>query len=391
VNAPRYDLAIVGAGIVGLAHALAAARAGLRVLVVDRDDRANGASVRNFGFITVSGQSAGTVWQRARRSRDIWLDVAAAAHIPIVHRNECLIVHCSEALHVLEQFVATEMGAQCELMSQAELARRVPMARRNGVAGALWSPHELRVEARTAIPALASYLESRLGVTFARATNVWSIATPKIETSGKTFYADRVVVAPGAELVSLFPEAFSSHKVRLCKLHMLRLEPQPRDWHLPAAIMSDFGLIRYPGFSAQPAANALRRLLTENAPEIVAFGIHLIAVQSSNGTLVIGDSHEYGVTLDPFFLSKVEAAILWIAETVLRIPNRRVVERWIGLYPQSESCESLVYAPEPNTRVVAITTGNGMSTAFALAEEVIGELCAAQADRPATMKLAAKI
>lgn len=62
-----YDVAIVGAGIVGLAHALAAARDGRRVLVIDRDAQANGASIRNFGFVTVTGQEQGTVWRRARR------------------------------------------------------------------------------------------------------------------------------------------------------------------------------------------------------------------------------------------------------------------------------------------------------------------------------------
>lgn len=62
-----YDVAIVGAGIVGLAHALAAARDGRRVLVIDRDAQANGASIRNFGFVTVTGQEHGTVWHRARR------------------------------------------------------------------------------------------------------------------------------------------------------------------------------------------------------------------------------------------------------------------------------------------------------------------------------------
>ena len=45
-------------GNVGLAHALAAARRGLRVVVIDRDAQANGASVRNFGFVTVTGQEA---------------------------------------------------------------------------------------------------------------------------------------------------------------------------------------------------------------------------------------------------------------------------------------------------------------------------------------------
>ena len=65
----RFDLAVVGAGILGLAHALAAVRRGLSVVVIDRDAQANGASVRNFGFVTVTGQRAGAHWRRARRSR----------------------------------------------------------------------------------------------------------------------------------------------------------------------------------------------------------------------------------------------------------------------------------------------------------------------------------
>jgi glycine/D-amino acid oxidase-like deaminating enzyme len=54
-----FDLAVVGAGIVRLACALAAATLGKRVVVIDRDAQANGASVRNFGFITVTGQQRG--------------------------------------------------------------------------------------------------------------------------------------------------------------------------------------------------------------------------------------------------------------------------------------------------------------------------------------------
>jgi hypothetical protein len=146
--------------------------------------------------------------------------------------------------------------------------------------------------------------------------------------------------------------------------------------------MSDFGLIRYAGFSAQPSAAALRTRLTAEQPELVTRGIHLIVVQSADGSLVVGDSHEYASAPDPFFSSDVEAAILRLAESVLRTPNREVIERWIGLYPHSESCESFVEALDARTRPVQVTAGNGMSTPFGLVEEVIGELCGGILARP---------
>src|SRR5271154_1050500 len=104
-----YDLAVVGAGICGLAHALAAARRGKRVVVIDRDAQANGASIRNFGFITVTGQQSGDCWRRARRSRDVWVEISAAAKIPVLQRGLLTIARRPEARCVLEQFLATEM------------------------------------------------------------------------------------------------------------------------------------------------------------------------------------------------------------------------------------------------------------------------------------------
>ncbi|HTW37618.1 MAG TPA: FAD-dependent oxidoreductase, partial [Steroidobacteraceae bacterium] len=118
--AERFDLAVVGAGIIGLATALAGARRGLRVIVIDRDAQANGASVRNFGFIVVSGQERTSMWARARRSREVWCEVAAAAGIAIVHRGLWLIVRRAESAEVLREYQATEMGTGSRLLAPAQ-------------------------------------------------------------------------------------------------------------------------------------------------------------------------------------------------------------------------------------------------------------------------------
>jgi D-hydroxyproline dehydrogenase subunit beta len=94
-----YDVAIVGAGIVGLAHALAAVRRGLRVVVIDRDECAVGASIRNFGFVTVSGQQSGDSWRRALRSRDVWDEIAGPAGICVIHSGALIVARRPEATH----------------------------------------------------------------------------------------------------------------------------------------------------------------------------------------------------------------------------------------------------------------------------------------------------
>src|SRR5215831_52146 len=96
-----FDLAVIGGGIIGLAHAYIAAKAGKRVAVIERDVRANGASIRNFGFITVTGQERGDSWRLARRTRDVWMDLAPLAGLPIEQRGLYLTARSNEALEVI--------------------------------------------------------------------------------------------------------------------------------------------------------------------------------------------------------------------------------------------------------------------------------------------------
>jgi FAD dependent oxidoreductase TIGR03364 len=367
----QFDLAIVGAGILGLAHALAASRLGLSVVVIDRDTQANGASIRNFGFVVVSGEERGTVWRRAMRSRDVWLEVAGPAGIDVLHRGTIVAARRPEALAVVEAFLKTEMGEGCALLSPADLAKRHPQLDAGRFAGALWSPHEIRVESKDAIPRLAAWLAAHHGVTFRRETAVQSIEPPLVETGRGPIRASKVIVCPGDDFVTLFPERIAAYKVTRCKLHMMRLADP--GFRLGSTVMSDLSLARYAGFAALPEAAALKSRLAAEEKNALDNGVHLIVVQSADGSLVLGDSHHYGKALDPFAPDNVDEIILDEYRKVFAAAQPKVMARWTGTYASADRT-MFVDAPGPDTRLVMVTGGNGASTAFAIAEEVIADL-----------------
>ena len=371
-TASRFDLAVVGAGIVGLATALAGARRGMRVLVIDADTQANGASVRNFGLVAVTGQERGLMWQRARRSREVWREVAAVAGIEVVHKGLWMLARRAESVQVLEAFLDTEMAEVCRLLSASEARRRWPTLRAAALEAVLESTGELRVESRTAIPRLAEWLAHEHGVTFLRNTRVLDIAVPGVRTSRGDLQTERVAVCPGDDFNHLYAERLASYALTRCKLQMLRLASP--GFALPAAVMSDLGLGRYAGYAALPAAAALKARLALEQAEHVRHGIHLIVVQSADGSLVVGDSHQYAPAPDPFGSAAVDALILEEFRAALGIEPPAVLERWVGTYASAADRLVLLDAPAPQVRIAIVTCGAGASTGFAIGEEVISSL-----------------
>jgi FAD dependent oxidoreductase TIGR03364 len=363
-----YDLVITGAGILGLGHALAGLRQGLRVAVIDRDARAAGASVRNFGFVTVTGQQEGLVWRRAMRSRDVWAEVAPAAGIVVHQRGLLMVARRQAAMDVLEDFAAGPMGAGCRLLDQASLRAAAPMLD-PALQGALHSPHERRVESRDAIPRLTGWLASQ-GVDFLPRTAVRAVEPGAVHTATGTIRARHIVVCPGSDLVSLFPEVMARRGVTLCKLHMLRLaDPGVR---FPAPLMSDLGLVRYPGYQGPRLAALEARLRAEQAAHL-AHGVHLIVVQHTDGSLVVGDSHSYDPTPDPFQPRAIDDLMLDEFRLVTGQRDPEVIERWIGLYASGPDV-AFTEAVGEGVRLSLVTSGTGASTAFAIGEETVADL-----------------
>jgi FAD dependent oxidoreductase TIGR03364 len=362
----QHDVIVVGGGIVGLAHALAAARRGKKVLVLDRDAQANGASIRNFGFVTVTGQEHGRVWTLAKRSALIWRDVAAAAGIAIEQEGLLLVAQRPEAMAVIEAFLATDMGEGCQALSAGDIVARYSMVQ--GAVGGLFSAHDVRVESRLAIPRLAHWLAEAHGVEFLYGVAVQDAGTGWVESTAGSHRAEAVFVCPGDDWATLFPDIYAAEGITRCKLQMLRLAPP--GWRLPAPVMSDLSMVRYLGYAALPEAVPLRARLEAEHAAALAEGIHLIVVQSADGSLVVGDSHHYAPTPDPFSSTAVDALILETYREVLGEPPP-VIGRWTGTYA-SAAGHSIVRTPVDGVRLVVVTSGTGASTSFALAEDVVG-------------------
>lgn len=363
----HYDVVVVGAGIVGLATAWTASQKGLRVAVVERQAQSVGASIRNFGFITVTGQRRGAHWQRALKTSQVWKRIAPLAGIQVVHQGLYVLAQRPEAMDILQAFINTEMGEQCRLLSRENAAHELSVLQPG--LGALHSPHECRVESRDAIPLLARWLERDLGVDFFWNTPVLGVSLPQVFTSRGEIQADHCIVCPGNDLNSLYPEVIDQAGIKQCTLQMFRVQAIP-GIELPGAVMSDLSLVRYEGYADLPEATDLRTRLLNEQKQHLDYGVHLIVVQSADGSLVVGDSHVYGDAEVPFSRSDIETLIVSEMHQVLRFQNAHIIERWIGTYA---SASDVVFKASPSKRVALglVTGGTGASTSFAFAEELL--------------------
>lgn len=204
------DVAVIGAGIVGLAHAWAAAQRGQKVLLFERSAHAQGASIRNFGMIWPIGQIA-RFYPTALRSRELWLELAAQSGI---WHNPCgslHLAHRADEWQVLSEFaeIGPVAGYQCELWSPDKVLRHCPAANRNDLRGGLWSATELCVSPRQAIAAMPQWLTDRFQVESHFNTPIVRVDLPIIEAAdGRQWQVDRAVVCSGVDFQTLFPQEF---------------------------------------------------------------------------------------------------------------------------------------------------------------------------------------
>lgn len=365
------DDAVVGAGIAGLAFAYALAKRGRRVVVFERDAHACGASVRNFGTLWPIGQPAGPRRQLALLSLGVWRELLRETGLWHAPAGSLHVAYADDELRVLSEFAAAASADdfECDLLDADETRLRCGHLRAAGLAGGLWSPNEMVVNPREVLATLPRWLEERFGVRFHFATTVTACTGGVIRAGARRWQADRVWIASGEDLQTLYPEALGTLGLRRCKLQMMRTAPAP--WLLGPIVAGGLTLAHYESFGACASLARLRHRLERDWPDQLVFGIHVMVVQHDRGHLVIGDSHEYCDTVEPFDQPRIDDLILRYLQTFLPIPELRPIERWHGGYVKHPHHPYCVATPEVDVTALVGLGGHGMTLSFGLAEELV--------------------
>jgi FAD dependent oxidoreductase TIGR03364 len=376
------DVLVVGAGIIGLAHAALAADRGLTVAVIDRDHHAVGASIRNFGHCCITAQT-GELYELAMTGRKHWLDYSARAGFWSSEAGAVIPARTETELRVLQELAEAREPGQIMLLSDKETLARLgrqsqPAESSSGLIGGAWLRDDLRVDPRTTVATLAAWLDSREDTTVHWNTTALGFAAgttraAQVGTSRGVMEADRVFVCVGHDVDVLFPELAEQHRIERCTLQMASAEP-PAGLVLQPAVLTATSMLRYGAFTELPSAPALLAEVQANDPALLEIGANVMFTQRPDGTLLLGDSHDYGNSAPPFLQEPTTDILLKVIKDVLGLKSLTVKERWQGIYASSDASPLLVAEVAQGVTAVSVTAGIGMTVSFGLAERNTGAL-----------------
>jgi len=368
------QLLIIGAGILGLSHAYAAAKRGLKVKVFERSATPLGASVRNFGQALVTGQPPGPMLDLARESREIWGQWAQFAGIQLKRNGSYLFARTEAEEHLLEAFCAgraLEHGYRVELLQGAAL---------HGLYGGQFAHHraalhgldDQQLYSREAIPALINYLSRELNVEFHFSTLVRDIEPGQVHTTAGSFRGEQIIVCSGHDYQTLLAEQIGELNPQICRLQMLRARPAV-ELNLQHALLTGLSCVHYGAFADLPEAAPVQAEILRDVPHLHENGIHLLISPTPYGELIIGDSHHYGSDPSPFNAEQVDTWMIELAEETLGC-KIQVVERWQGVYGSRGPGPFSFLRAGAGVSAALMHTGVGMSVGPAMAERNINEL-----------------
>lgn len=359
---------VVGAGILGTAHALFALARGAKVVHLERDAVPSGATVRNFGLIWVSGRAAGAELAFSLRARALWQEIAEGVPDVGFRANGSLsLLRTGAELEVARRAVGRPDASdrEFELLSREEARVRNP-ALHGDFEAALFCGRDAAVESRAALGALREWMRATGRYRYLPGRELVGVAeAAALDHRGERHDGDQVWLCLGANLTGFAAELFEGEPLRRVRLLMAETEPLGRP--LTTSIANGDSFRYYPGFREDASS-----MLDEQDAYAKSYAIQLLCQQRLHGGLTIGDTHEAD---EPGLFETRDGpmdVIVAAAREVIGDDLPPIDRRWSGVYHQVDAASGDLYyrrVVAPGVTAITGAGGRGMTLAPAIAEE----------------------
>jgi len=349
---PAYDVAIVGAGIVGAACADAFAERGLRVVVVDRDVVGGGATAAGMGHIVVMDDSDAQ-FVLTNYSQRLWQQLMPELPDNVEYQQPGTIWVAADEEEMAEAFRKRDYyqkrGVAVDVLDHQQLQEAEPNLR-EGLAGGLL----VGGDGVLYPPCAARFLMTRAqqhGAKLKLGAAVTQIAEQKVRLSDhQEILAEIVVNAAGANAADLTPA----------------IAIKKRKGHL---VITD----RYPGF--------LRHQLVElgylkSAHSVSRDSVAFNVQPRSTGQILIGSSRQYGAEHKEVDHSMLASMIRRAEEYMPALGMMSAVRVWTGFRAATPDKLPLI-GPCPGYRSLWLATGHeglGITTSLGTARILVDQL-----------------
>ncbi len=375
----QYDLIVVGGGVLGTFHAYHAMNNGLKVALVEKDGKPQGATVRNFGQVVPSGMNS--KWQAfGRESLRIYKKIQSKFDISVRQEGSIYLASNDEEVQLLEELHTINISNSypSELLTKEKCLLKYPNLRSDYVKAGLFFPEEIMVEPRVMINRLHEYLRQSgvdlyMGETILEC-DLLRNGVQLYTAQNRMLSAPKVIICNGSDFKTLYPKLFNDSDLIVSKLQMMQTKVQP-NYTLPSSVLTGLSIRRYEAFAECPSFAAIKAKEETDSLE-KKWGVHILFKQATDGSMIIGDSHEYvpanridelGIDLN----MDIDNFIVQEAKKIFDLPTYEIQNRWFGLYSQCKTTDIYQHTIDEDVHIVTGIGGKGMTGSAGFAEENI--------------------
>jgi FAD dependent oxidoreductase TIGR03364 len=245
----------------------------------------------------------------------------------------------------------------------------------------LYFPDEMSVDPERMVHRLLAFMQEKFsGFVYKNDCTATTVETTDknarlITSGGEEFTSEKIIICNGSEFRILFPELYTQSGLIVSKLQMLRTIPMP-EIALPGNILTGLSIRRYESFTQCPSFASLNT--PDHYTELKKWGIHILFKQAEDGSIIIGDSHEYAPaatweSLGYDIQEHINALILQEAQRIVTFDVNKIAKSWAGYYSQHPQ---EIFTDTIDNKIFIFTGigGKGMTSSAGFAEENIATI-----------------